>query len=122
MSVGGKTTSRPAATHCRWTASTSSTQTDIQAPWSAVSSPSGPKVEVLVPLPRPPCPPWQRKISHLPDPTAPNAGGVPQSQHFLQPHFSNQAKLAPMSETFKIGVSCLASMPRSITQQPGQPV
>src|SRR5713101_5723583 len=112
MSAGGKVTSRPAATHCLWTASTSSTQTDIQAPLSAVWSPSGPNVEAFAPLPRPPWPPWQRKISHWPDPTAPKVGGVPQSQHFLQPHFSNQAKLAAMLETFSIGVTPFATMGR----------
>src|SRR6266851_1240532 len=112
MSAGGKVISRPAATHCLWTASTSSTQTDIQAPLSAVWSPSCPNVEAFAPLPRPPWPPWQRKISHWPDPTAPKVGGVPQSQHFLQPHFSNQAKLAEISETFSIGVTPFASMPR----------
>jgi len=35
---------------------------------------------------------------------------VPQSQHFFQPHFSNQAKLAAMSDTFKIGVMVLTSI------------
>jgi len=111
MSSGGKVTSSPAATHCLWTSSTSLTHTDIQTPLSAVSSPSGPNVEAFAPLPRPPWPPWQRKISHSPDPTAPKVGGVPQSQHFLQPHFSNHAKLAAMSDTFSIGVTCLAFMP-----------
>src|SRR5580700_4314894 len=115
MSVGGKTTSRPSATHCLWTSSTSATHTDIHTPLSAVSSPSGPNVEVFAPLPRPPCPPRQRKISHSPDPTAPNVGGVPQSQHFFQPHFSNHAKLAAMSDTFKIGVMAFAYMARKDT-------
>jgi len=63
------------------------------------------------PLPRPPWPRTQRKISHSPDPPAPKVGGVPQSQHFLQPHFSNHAKLAEMSDTFSIGVTCFAFMP-----------
>jgi hypothetical protein len=49
---------------------------------------------VFGPLPRPPWAPWQRKISDSPAPTAPKMGSVPQSQHFFQPHFSNQAKLA----------------------------
>src|SRR5262245_47822791 len=62
MLVGGNVTSRPAATHSLCTASTSSTQTDIQAPLSAVWSPSGPNVATFVPRPRPPWPPWQRKI------------------------------------------------------------
>ncbi len=110
MSVGRKVTFSPAATHCLWTSSTSSTHTDIHTPLSAVSSPSGPNVELFAPLPRLPCPPWQRKISHSPEPTAPKVGGVPQSQHFFQPHFSNHAKLAAMSDTFKIGVMCFASM------------
>ena len=55
-------------------------------------------VVVLGPLPRPPWAPWQRKISDSPAPTAPKIGGVPQSQHFFQPHFLNQAKLAAMSD------------------------
>jgi hypothetical protein len=110
MSVGGKVTSSPAATHCRWTSSTSSTQTDIHTPLSASSSPSGPNVEAFAPLPRPPWPPRQRKISASPDPTAPKLGGVPQSHSFFQPHLSNQAKLAAMSDTFNIGVTCLAPM------------
>ena len=116
MSVGGKVTSSSAAKHCLWTSSTSSTQTDIQAPLSAVSSPCGPNVEAFAPLPRPPWPPWQRKISHSPDPTAPKVGGVPQSQHFLQPHFSNHTKLLEMSDTFNIGVTCFAFMLRRITR------
>jgi len=112
MSVGGKVTSSSAAKHCLWTSSTSSTQTDIQTPLSAVSSPCGPNVEAIAPLPRPPWPPWQRKISHTPDPTAAKVGGVPQSQHFLQPHFSNHTKLLEMSDTFNIGVMCFAFMLR----------
>jgi hypothetical protein len=110
MFVGGNVTSSPASTHCLWTASTSSTHTDIHAPLSAVWSPVGPNVAVFAPRPRPPWPPWQRKISHSPDPTAPKVGGVPQSQHFLQPHFSNQVKLAAMSDTFRIGVIAFAFM------------
>src|SRR6267378_5482256 len=111
MSAGGNVTSSSAATHCLWASSTSLTHTDIQTPLSAVWSPSGPNVETFAPLPRPPWPPTQRKISHSPDPTAPKVGGVPQSQHFLQPHFSNHAKLAEMSDTFSIGVTCFAFMP-----------
>src|SRR5882672_11763547 len=118
MSVGGKVTSSPAATHSLWTSSTSSTHTDIQTPLSAVSSPSGPNVDAFAPLPRLPCPPWQRKISHSPDPTAPKVGGVPQSQHFLQPHFPNQAKLAAMSETFSIGVIAFAFIVRQDNTTP----
>src|SRR5690242_7921137 len=110
MSVGGNVTSSPAATHCLWTSSASATHTDIHAPLSAVSSPPGPNVAVFAPRPRPPCPPWQRKISHSPEPTAPNVGGVPQSQSFFQPHFSNHAKLAAMSDTFRIGVTAFAFM------------
>src|SRR6184192_3268130 len=105
-----------AAKHCLWTSSTSSTQTDIQAPLSAVSSPCGPNVQAFAPRPRLPWPPWQRKISHSPDPTAPKVGGVPQSQHFLQPHFSNHTKLLEMSDTFNIGVMCFAFMLRRITR------
>jgi hypothetical protein len=98
--------------HRLWTTSTSSTHTDIHTPLSAVESPSGPNVELFAPLPRLPCAPWQRKISHSPDPTDPKVGGVPQSQHFFQPHFLNHAKLAAMSDTFKIGVMCFASIGR----------
>jgi len=115
MSSGGKVTSSPAARHCLWTSSTSSTHTDIHTPLSAVSSPSGPNVERFAPLPRLPWPPWQRNISHSPDPTDPKVGGVPQSQHFFQPHFSNHAKLAGTSDTFKIGVMCFASIARKHT-------
>src|SRR4051794_1600820 len=61
-------------------------------------------------LPRPPCAPWQRKISHSPEQTAPKVGGLPQSKPFVQPSFSNQAKLSMMSETFRIGVTACASM------------
>ena len=35
---------------------------------------------------------------------------MPQSQHFLQPNFSNHAKLSAMLVTFNIGVTCLAFM------------
>src|SRR5260370_27753010 len=104
MSVGGKVTSSPVATHCLWTSSTSSTQTDIHTPLSAVWSSSDGNVDVFAPLPRPPCPPWQRKISHSPDPTAPKVVSFPQSQHFLHPHFSNHPKLNEMSTTFRLGL------------------
>lgn len=57
MSVGGNVMSNPAAWHWRWTSSTSSTHTDIQAPLSSVWSPSGPKVAAFAPRPRPPCAP-----------------------------------------------------------------
>jgi hypothetical protein len=49
----------------------------------------------------------------LPDPTAPNVGGVPQSHNFFQPHFSNHAKVPAMSHTFNIGVKPLASIPEA---------
>jgi hypothetical protein len=62
--------------------------------------------------------PWQRKISDSSAATAPKIGGVPQSQHFFQPHFLNQAKLAAMSDTFKIGVMHLTSMGQRITKGP----
>src|SRR5260370_17529370 len=97
MSVGGKVTSSPAATHCLWTSSTSSTHTDIHVPLSAVWSPSGPNGVAFAPLPWLPWPPCQRKISHSPDPTVPKVGGVPHSHHFLPPHFSPHTKLADMS-------------------------
>ncbi len=73
-------------------------------------------VVVLGPLPRPPWAPWQRKISDSPAPTAPKIGGVPQSQHFFQPHFLNQAKLAAMSDRCKIGVMVLTSIWQGITR------
>jgi hypothetical protein len=69
-------------------------------------------VDAFAPLPRPPCPPWQRKLSHSPDPTAPHVGSVPHSQPFLQPHLPNHAKLAEMSETFSISVSPFAFIVR----------
>jgi hypothetical protein len=46
----------------------------------------------------------------LPDPTAPNVGGVPQSHNFFHPHFSNHATVLAMSDTFNIGVKPLASI------------
>jgi hypothetical protein len=46
----------------------------------------------------------------LPEPTAPKVGGVPQSHNFSHPHFSNQATVLAMSETFNIGVKPLASI------------
>src|SRR5262249_2471299 len=102
--------SRPVAmqTLCTW--STSSTHTDIHTPLSMASSISPENVVVLAPLPRPPCAPWQRKMQTSPEPTAPKVGGAPQSQSFFQPHFSNQANVAAMSETLRIGVTPLASM------------
>src|ERR1041385_7276204 len=54
MSVGGKVISNPRATHSRWTASTSSTQSDIQTPLSPTWSPVGPNVIAAGPLPPPP--------------------------------------------------------------------
>src|SRR5215472_13416381 len=51
----------------------------------------------------------------LPDPTAPNVGGVPQSHNFFHPHFSNHANVRPRSDTFNIGVNALASIARRIT-------
>src|SRR5215470_4935310 len=107
MSVGGKVTSSSAATDWRYTASTSSTHIDIHAPLSATWSPSSPKVAMLAPRPRPPCPSRHRKISYLPDRTAPNEGGDPHSKPFSQPHFSNHATLAAKSLTFRIGVMCV---------------
>src|SRR6516165_1251983 len=83
---------------------------DIHTPLSRHSSPKGPNVMWLSPFPRPPCPPWHRKISHLPEHTPPNPGGSPHSQAFVHPSFSNQATLCAQSETFKIGVSPFASM------------
>src|ERR1044072_2491155 len=110
MSVGGQATSRPCSRHRRCTASASSTQIETHPPLSAAVSPSGPNVIFTPPWPRPPCAPSQRKIWHSPEQTAPKDGGCPQSQAFFQPSFSNQAKLSWMLDTFKIGVSPLASM------------
>jgi hypothetical protein len=57
-----------------------------------------------------------QKTSHAPEPAATNLGGVPQSQSFFHPHFSNQAKLAAISETFNIGVrACAFMMRKNIT-------
>lgn len=104
MLVGGQVTSKPAATHCACAASTSSIQTDIHEPLSPCWSPACWKVVRLSPRPRPPCPSRHRNIRLLPEPTAPNVGGVPQSHSFFHPHFLNHAKLAGKSETFSIGV------------------
>jgi hypothetical protein len=113
MSVGGKVTSTRADKQSLWTSSTSSTQIDIQTPWSKLSSPSTVNVVEFAPFPRPPWPPRHRKISHSLEPTAPKLGGLPQSHNFRQPNFSNHKKLAEMSETFNIGVMCLALMAHS---------
>ena len=51
-----------------------------------------------------------QEISHSPEQTPPKPGGVPHSQPFVHPSFSNQAKLCCISETFRIGVSRLASI------------
>lgn len=45
------------------------------------------------------------KISHGPEPTAPNPVGSPQRHNSPQPNLANHAKLASMSETLKIGVT-----------------
>src|SRR5262245_48240571 len=108
MSVGGHVISRPCSRHCLWTASTSSTHMEIHTPLSPVSFPPRLNVILSSPLPRPPCAPWQRKISQSPEQTPPNVGGLPQSQAFCHPSFSNHAKLCWMSETLSIGVSPLA--------------
>src|SRR5258706_16273156 len=71
---------------------------------------------MFAPFPRPPCAPWHRKISHSPEPTAPKVGGVPQSQHFFQPHLANHAKLAGKSETFKTGVMALTYIRQRIAR------
>src|SRR5882762_1125741 len=52
--VGGQVISIPCSRQCWWMASTSSTQIDIQTPWSSPSA--GPLVVVRSLLPRPPCP------------------------------------------------------------------
>src|SRR6185295_14591653 len=74
------------------------------------SSPAYPNVFASPPLPRPPWPSRQRKISDSPEQTPPNVGGLPQSQPFFQPSFSNQATLCSMFETLTIGISRFASM------------
>src|SRR5882724_385971 len=94
----------------RWTASTSSTQIDILKPPSCDSSSPMPNVAVLEPLPRPPCPSWQRKISQSPEQTPPNVGGSPQSHPFFQPSFSNHAKLSRILDTSRIGTKRWASI------------
>ena len=63
-------------------------------------------------------PPWQRKTSDSPAATAPKIGGLPQSQHFFRPHFSNQAKLAAMSDTCKLGLMVLTSIWRRTAKGP----
>src|SRR5215467_15914381 len=108
--------SRPASTQTLCTASTSSTQTDIQTPLSIESSSTPENVVRFAPLPRPPCAPRHRKISHLPEQTAPKVGGVPQSQAFCHPHLSNHANVAGMSETLRIGVRPLAYMRGRVSQ------
>ena len=60
--------------------------------------------------PRPPWSSWHRKISHSPEQTPPNVGGVPQSQPFFHPSRSNHAKLSSMFETFRMGIRPLAIM------------
>src|SRR5216117_1332869 len=86
-------------------ASTSSTHQLIQQPLSCVSSSKLAKVLVFFPFPRPPWPPRHIKISHGPEPTAPNPVGSPQRHNSRQPSLANQAKLASMSETLRIGVT-----------------
>src|SRR6266481_4350370 len=60
---------------------------------------------VFFPFPRPPCPPRHMKISHGPEPTAPNPVGSPHRHNSFQPSLANQAKLASMSDTLRIGVT-----------------
>lgn len=55
--------------------------------------------------PRAPWQFWQRKISDLPEITAPNVGSSPNAQCFCQPMLSNHAKLSLRLETFNIGVT-----------------
>src|SRR5205809_1250545 len=86
-------------------ASTSSTHQLIQHPLSCVSSSKLANVLVFFPFPRPPWPPRHRKISHGPEPTAPNPVGSPQRHNSFQPSLANHAKLASMSETLRIGVT-----------------
>src|SRR5262245_7840461 len=100
MFVGGQVISMPCSRQRLCTASTSSTHIDIQTPFSSASLEFGPNVIGNPVLPRPPCPPSQRKISELSQQTPPNVGGLPQSHPFCQPSFSNHSKLLRMSETF----------------------
>src|SRR5205823_14271911 len=99
MSVGGQVTSTPCLTHSAWTASTSSTHQLIQQPLSCVSSSKLAKVLVFFPFPRPPWPPRHIKISHGPEPTAPNPVGSPPPHNPSQPSFAHQATLASISDT-----------------------
>src|SRR5580692_10426163 len=85
-------------------ASTSPTQIDIQTPLLSSAS----WVVGSEPFPRPPWPFRQRKISTLPEQTAPKVGGLPHWKPFVQPSFSNQATLSRKFETFRIGVTALA--------------
>src|SRR5258708_25825316 len=105
MSVGGHVTSMPCFTQCSWTASTSSTHQLIQHPLSCVSSSKLAKVLVFFPFPRPPCPPRHMKISHGPQPTAPNPVGSPHRHNSFHPSFSNQATLTSISDTLSIEVT-----------------
>src|SRR5262249_53033483 len=89
----------------------------IHTPLSAASSPFGPNVIGRVLLPRPPWPFWHRKISHAPEQTPPKVGGLPQSQPFFHPSFSNQAKLCWISDTLRIGVSRFANTRSSFPEK-----
>src|SRR5438128_1594035 len=72
---------------------------------SCVSSSKLAKVLVFFPFPRPPWPPRHIKISHGPEPMAPNPVGSPQRHNSFQPSLANHAKLSSMSETLRIGVT-----------------
>src|ERR1044072_1605914 len=98
MSVGGKGAVIPSCNASSYTASTSAGDFNHQLiqtlpAWlSHASAGIGP--------PRAPWQFWQRKISVVPEITAPKFGGSPNSQCF-----SNHAKLSDKLETFNIGVT-----------------
>ena len=87
----------------------SSTQTDIQAPLVCgivafraeghlVVSPATPGLTVVA----------QEDLAFHRSKRPPNVGGLPQSQPFVYPSFSNHAKLSTILETLRIGVRRLA--------------
>ena len=107
MLVGGKVTSSAAATHCLWTSSVVHPNRQPNAVIGRFVSVI-PKRGSIRSLAAPSLGPLaQEDLGFASSDRAEDGGRVPQSQHFFQPHFSNQAKLAAMSDTFKIGVMVL---------------
>jgi len=117
ISVGGQVISMPVSTQRLCISSTLSTHMDIQTPWSGVPVGESLNVWVCVPLPRPPCPSWHRKISQSPQHTEPKPTGSPHSKPIFQPSFSNQTNVFLISETFNMGVN--ASNFISLIPRPG---